>query len=87
MEYTPAAYLQSDLDMLFSNFSKNQRQKTPLEYDIDGGFQQHTTENPGVNGEPALDLEYAMALVNPVDVTLYQIPYTVSFYPVSVVSF
>lgn len=59
--------------MFFANFSKNQRQKTPLEYEIDGGYQQHQIENVNDNGEPALDLEYAMALVNPIEVELYQV--------------
>lgn len=73
VEFTPQAYLQSDLNMFFANFSKNQRQKTPIEDDIDGGFQQHNVDAPDYNIEPDLDLEYGMTLVNPISTTLYQV--------------
>jgi len=72
VEYTPESYLQSDLNMFFNTYSTNQRQKTPIEDDIDGGFQQMTQIGFGYQGEPDLDLQYAMGLVNPISVTLYQ---------------
>ncbi len=73
VEYTPQAYLQGDLDLFFSNFSKRQVQRTPTTDLIDGAVVQTTRESFGFNGESDLDLEYAMTLVNPQKVTLYQV--------------
>ena len=73
VEYTPNAYLQKDLNMFFANFSTNQRQKTPDAAFIDGGTNQQGQQDFLSNGESDLDLEYAMALVNPQKVTLYQV--------------
>ncbi|MCJ1474289.1 hypothetical protein MMC13_002947 [Lambiella insularis] len=72
VEYTPQAFLQSDLNMFFANFSKFQVQKTPIFDSIDGGVDQTIVEGFEYNGESDLDLEYAMTLVNPIKVTLYQ---------------
>ena len=72
VEYTPQAYLQGDLDLFFANFSKNQVQRTPTLDSIDGGIPQTTNQGFGYNGESDLDLEYAMTLINPQKVTLYQ---------------
>ena len=72
VEYTPQAYVQSDLDMFFANFSTRQVQRTPILDSIDGGVVQTTDRSFGYNGESDLDLEYAMTLVNPQKVTLYQ---------------
>lgn len=73
VEYTPQAFLQDDLDLFFSNFSKNQDQKSPILDQIDGGFAQTVNKTFGNNSESDLDLEYAMALINPQKVTLYQV--------------
>ncbi|KAL9608371.1 MAG: hypothetical protein Q9167_006785 [Letrouitia subvulpina] len=73
VEYTPQAYLQSDLDLFFANFSKNQVQRTPTLASIDGGIPQTTNKGFAFNGESDLDLEYAMALINPQKTTLYQV--------------
>lgn len=73
VEYTPQAYLQSDLNLFFANFSKNQVQKTPIFDSIDGGVDQTQQQGFEYNGESDLDLEYGMALVNPIKVTLYQV--------------
>ena len=73
VEYTPQAYLQTDLDLFFSNFSKGQVQRTPTFDSIDGGVDQTADQSFGFNGESDLDLEYAMTLVNPQKVTLYQV--------------
>lgn len=59
--------------MFFANFSKNQVQKTPITDLVDGAVVQTTTQGFAYNGESDLDLEYAMALVNPQKVTLYQV--------------
>lgn len=72
VEYTPQAYLQGDLDLFFANFSKSQNQRTPIFDSIDGGVLQTQVESFQYNGESDLDLEYAMTLVNPAKVTLYQ---------------
>ena len=71
VEYTPQSYVGSDLDLFFSNYSRNQVQKRPILDSIDGGFVSDTY-NINLNAESDLDLEYAMALVNPIKVTLYQ---------------
>lgn len=72
VEYTPQAFLQGDLDLFFANFSTNQVQRTPTTDLIDGATVQTTNRGFAFNGESDLDLEYAMALVNPQPVTLYQ---------------
>ena len=73
VEYTPEAYLQGDLNLFFANFSKSQKQKTPTTDLVDGAVVQTQVEGFDYNGESDLDLEYAMTLVNPQPVTLYQV--------------
>ena len=72
VEYTPQSYIGTDLDLFFSNYSKFQVQKRPILDSIDGGFVSDA-QNLNLNAESDLDLEYAMALVNPIKVTLYQV--------------
>ncbi len=72
VEYTPQSFLQGDLDLFFANFSTNQVQRTPTTDLIDGATVQTTNQGFAFNGESDLDLEYAMTLVNPQPVTLYQ---------------
>lgn len=110
VEYTPQAYVPTDLDMFFSNFSSEQVGERPTLVSIDGGencrclsayahfeipqishtaspvipsygmlsdsftgFVQSNQTGFDYNGEPNLDLEYAMSLVGPKQpVTLYQ---------------
>ncbi|KAA6409887.1 MAG: subtilisin [Lasallia pustulata] len=72
VEYTPQAYLQSDLDLFFANFSKAQVGQSPIFDSIDGGVDQTAVQGFEYNGESDLDLEYAMTLVYPQQVTLYQ---------------
>jgi tripeptidyl-peptidase I len=55
MEYTPQSYLQSDLNMLFANYSKALVGKSPIIDSIDGGTLQTTNES-FANGESDLDL-------------------------------
>ncbi|KAI9757050.1 MAG: hypothetical protein M4579_003619 [Chaenotheca gracillima] len=73
VEYTPQAYLQSDLDLFFKNFSSKLVGKPPKLDSIDGGVLQTIVESFEYNGESNLDLQYAMALVYPLNVTLYQV--------------
>ncbi|KAH9831768.1 peptidase S8/S53 domain-containing protein [Rhodofomes roseus] len=73
VELTPNAYLASDLDMFFANFSPSQVGERPIFVSIDGGVVQTTTESLDDNVESDLDLQYAMALVGPTqNVTLLQ---------------
>lgn len=73
VEYTPQIYLQTDLDLFFSNFSSNQSQTSPILDSIDGGEAGNITTGFSLNAESDLDLEYGMALVNPQKTTLYQV--------------
>jgi tripeptidyl-peptidase I len=73
VEYTPQAYVPSDLDLFFKNFSLRQIGERPILDSIDGGFPQQTYMNFSYNGESDLDLEYGMTLVYPQKVTLYQV--------------
>ncbi|KAH8819981.1 peptidase S8/S53 domain-containing protein [Xylogone sp. PMI_703] len=62
----------NDLDLFFRNFSPSLVGKRPIFDSIDGGVLQTNLSGPDFNGESNLDLEYAMALVAPQPVTLYQ---------------
>lgn len=73
VEYTPQAYVPSDLDLFFKNFSTKQVGQRPILDSIDGGYIQQTDMEFKYNGESNLDLEYGMALVYPQQVTLYQV--------------
>ena len=73
VEYTPNAYLQSDLNLFYSNLAREIASGTaPIFDSIDGGVDQTTTQSFNDNGESDLDLQYAIALVYPQKVTLYQ---------------
>ena len=72
VQYTPQSYLGSDLDLFFSNYSQDQVHTRPVLRSVDGG---DVFDLPDLadNVEADLDLQYAMALVNPLSVTLYQV--------------
>ena len=72
-EFTPQAYLPYDLDIFFSNFSKELVDQRPIFKSISGGFNQLQNKSCLFNCESNLDLSYAMALVYPQRVTLYQV--------------
>lgn len=72
VEYTPQAYVPSDLDLFFRNFSPRAVGDRPILDSIDGGIDQQNFTGFDYNGESNLDLEYAMALIYPQQVTLYQ---------------
>ncbi|KAI9852854.1 MAG: hypothetical protein M1838_004413 [Thelocarpon superellum] len=72
VEYSPQAYRQPDLDLFFANFSKALVGKPPILDSIDGGVAQTSQTGFQYNGESNLDLEYAMSLVYPVNVTVFQ---------------
>ncbi|KAG0699462.1 peptidase S8/S53 domain-containing protein [Suillus ampliporus] len=74
VEYTPQAYIQSDLDMFAKNFSTGLEGVSPTMVSIDGGFLQTVNVSFGYNAESNLDLEYSMTLVTKgQNVTLYQV--------------
>ena len=73
VEYTPEAYVPSDLDLFFKNFSSSQVGDRPVTDLIDGAVNQQTNMSFNFNGESDLDLEYALTLVYPQPVTLYQV--------------
>ncbi|TIA00780.1 subtilisin-like protein [Aureobasidium pullulans] len=73
VEYTPQAYVPSDLDLFFANFSEKQVGDRPITDLVDGATVQQTQMGFNYNGESNLDLEYAMALIYPEKVTLYQV--------------
>jgi tripeptidyl-peptidase-1 len=73
VEYTPQAYLQSDLNMYFKQFSPRQDGLSPDTNLIDGAIIQTKNQSFNFNGESALDLEFAMSLIFPQQVALYQV--------------
>lgn len=73
VEYTPQAFLQSDLDMYFKDFQPNLNGKPPKVELLDNAVVQTTNQSFSLNGESALDLEFAMALIYPQQATLYQV--------------
>jgi tripeptidyl-peptidase-1 len=72
-EFTPQAYVQTDLDMFFANFSDRVIGERPILESIQGGIVQQQNKSCDYNCESNLDLQYAMTLVYPQQVTLYQI--------------
>lgn len=73
VEYTPQAYVPSDLDMFFRNHTPKAAGYRPILNSIDGGVVQQTDVSFGFNGESDMDLEIAVFLTYPQDVTLYQV--------------
>ncbi|KAI6709657.1 hypothetical protein PZA11_006697 [Diplocarpon coronariae] len=73
VEYTPQAFVQDDLDMFFKQFMPGMTATQPNVNLIDGAIVQQTNKSFQFNGESALDLEFAMALVAPQQVTVYQV--------------
>jgi tripeptidyl-peptidase-1 len=63
VEYTPEAYLQTDLNLFYSNLARQipsgYAPKTDL---IDGAIVQTSTQSFDDNGESDLDLQYAISL-------------------------
>jgi len=74
VEYTPQNYVPTDLDVFFRRYGPAAAVGSrPIFDSIDGGVL--VTSNSGFNGngESNLDLQYAMSLVYPQNVTLYQV--------------
>ena len=72
-EFTPQAYLPYDLDIFFSNFSRRLIGQRPIFESVFGGINQLQNKSCLFNCESNLDLSYAMTLVYPQKVTLYQV--------------
>lgn len=73
VEYTPQAFLQSDLDMFFAEFQTQAKGKGPNVKLLDNAVVQTTNKSFNFNGESGLDLEFAMALIHPQTSTLFQV--------------
>ncbi|GAB7355453.1 hypothetical protein MBLNU459_g5957t2 [Dothideomycetes sp. NU459] len=76
VEYTPESYLPSDLDLFFKTYEPAAVGERPIFDSIDGGFLYDNITNVtafSYLGEPSLDLQYAMSLVYPQNVILYQV--------------
>ncbi|KDQ15077.1 hypothetical protein BOTBODRAFT_32062 [Botryobasidium botryosum FD-172 SS1] len=73
VEYTPQAYVPSDLDLFARNFSRRAVGYRPKLVSIDGGIVQTNETSFALNGESNLDLQYGINLVYPTPVTLYQV--------------
>jgi tripeptidyl-peptidase-1 len=61
VEYTPQAFLQSDLDMFYRNFSPSHVGRSPNVVSIDGGYDQTDYQGFEYNGESDLDIQYVEA--------------------------
>lgn len=77
VEYTPQAFLQSDLDIFNAEFQPRAKGRSPIVVLLDNAVVQTENRTFNFNGESALDLEYAMALIYPQQATLFQVGDTV----------
>ncbi|OBR08485.1 Pro-kumamolisin [Colletotrichum higginsianum IMI 349063] len=73
VEYTPQAFLQADLDMYFNEFEPRLKGATPIVSLVGNAVVQTQNQSFRFNGESALDLQFAMALIFPQQTTLYQV--------------
>lgn len=73
VEYGYQSYLPDDLDLFFANFSSEQVGERPLLDSVDGGEPQDLLQTFSFNGESDLDLQYAMTLSYPQQITLFQV--------------
>ncbi|KAK1574290.1 Pro-kumamolisin [Colletotrichum navitas] len=73
VEYTPQAFLQSDLDLFFDEFEPRLKGTSPIVTLIANAVVQTQNQSFNFNGESALDLEFAMAMIFPQQATLYQV--------------
>ncbi|WQF82909.1 Putative peptidase S53, activation domain, Sedolisin domain, peptidase S8/S53 domain superfamily [Colletotrichum destructivum] len=73
VEYTPQAFLQTDLDMYFNEFEPRLKGATPIVSLVGNAVVQTQNQSFRFNGESALDLQFAMALIFPQQTTLYQV--------------
>ncbi|KAF8860460.1 subtilisin-like protein [Acephala macrosclerotiorum] len=73
VEFTPNGYLQSDLNLFYASLATNAPTGyAPTLKSIDSRVNQQMYQGFAYNGDADLDLQYAIALVYPQKVTLYQ---------------
>lgn len=80
VEFAPQAYSQDDLTLFFDTYTQVPAGTSPIYLPIDGGYF-GTGQDSTTLGESNLDLEFAMSLVYPQPVTLYQTGDDVAFQP------
>ncbi|KAH8812857.1 peptidase S8/S53 domain-containing protein [Xylogone sp. PMI_703] len=80
VEFAPQAYSQADLDLFFNTYTEVPAGTSPVYLPIDGGYLA-TGDDSSTLGESNLDLEFAMSLVYPQPVLLYQTGDDVLFQP------
>ncbi|KAH7909600.1 peptidase S8/S53 domain-containing protein [Hygrophoropsis aurantiaca] len=74
VQYTPAGFLQSDLDMFAKKFNTGWAGKPPKLVSIDGGVVQTTNRSFEYDSEASVDIEYSSALLTTKqNVTVYQV--------------
>jgi tripeptidyl-peptidase I len=73
VEYTPQSYIPSDLDVFAKNFTPGAVGYRPKLDSIDGGEIITGPPDFSVNSESNLDLQYAIGLTFPLEITLYQV--------------
>ncbi|TVY80512.1 Tripeptidyl-peptidase sed1 [Lachnellula suecica] len=73
VEFTPQAFSQSDMNKFFTQFAPGITQTSPNTNLIDGAIVQTQNQSFSFNGESNLDLQYAMTLIAPQQVTLFQV--------------
>ncbi|EPS41024.1 hypothetical protein H072_5086 [Dactylellina haptotyla CBS 200.50] len=73
VSFTPQTYLQADMDIFFGNFSPAQVGQSPTLKSINGGYVLPFTGDWWNAVETNMDLQYAMAIVYPQNVTLFQV--------------
>ncbi|KAL1882045.1 hypothetical protein VTK73DRAFT_2759 [Phialemonium thermophilum] len=73
VEYTPQAFLQSDLNLYFQQFQPELQGKPPILKLVDNAVIQTQNQSFNFNGESSLDLQYAMSLIFPQQATLFQV--------------
>ncbi|KAF3932549.1 Aorsin [Dactylellina cionopaga] len=73
VSFTPQTYLQEDMNNFFGNFSPVQVGQSPTLKSIDGGYVLPFTGVWWNAVELNMDLQYAMSLVYPQNVTLFQV--------------
>lgn len=72
VEFATQAYRQEDLKLFFDTYTSITTNSSPIYLPIDGGYM-GTGLDSSTLGESNLDLEFAMSLVYPQPVTLYQV--------------
>ncbi|KEZ39302.1 Tripeptidyl-peptidase sed1 [Scedosporium apiospermum] len=77
VEYTPQSFLQEDLNLFFEQYEPRLVGKSPIVHLIADAVLQTEKQSYFYNGESSLDLEFAMSLIYPQRVTLYQVGDTV----------